>query len=209
MAPVTSSSTKRPRGRPRAFDLDEVSEQALVVFWANGYEATSMDQLVAATGLSASSIYAAFVNKRGLFEAAVARYDAHAGEALDALHDGSRGLRDVARFVEWVREGLRSDSRPASCLIVNTMVEMASRDEVIAEATARYRTRVRESLRAAMARAEAQGELPRRSARQRADVVNAALFGALATARAGSVDDADRMLASLLGELRRWAQPDG
>lgn len=89
------------------------------------------------------------------------------------------------------------------------MVEMASRAEVIAEATARYRTMVRESLRTAMAHAEAQGELPRRSARQRADDVNAPLFGALATARAGSVDDADRMLGSLLGELRRWAHTGG
>lgn len=149
------------------------------------------------------------VNKRGLFEAAVARYESHVGEALDALSDGSRGLRDLARFVEWVREGLRSDTRPASGLIVNTMVEMASRAEVIAEATARYRTMVRESLRTAMAHAEGQGELPRRSARQRADDVNAPLFGALATARAGSVDDADRMLGSLLGELRRWAHTGG
>ncbi|MFD0503442.1 TetR/AcrR family transcriptional regulator [Streptomyces chiangmaiensis] len=63
------------RGRPRSFDLDVVTAAALRTLWTKGYETTSIEDLVQATGLAPSSLYAAFGSKQGVLEAALARYD--------------------------------------------------------------------------------------------------------------------------------------
>ena len=60
--------------RPRTFEPDDAIDRALDVFWSKGYEATSLDDLCAATGLSRSSLYAAFGSKKNLLLQSVARY---------------------------------------------------------------------------------------------------------------------------------------
>jgi TetR/AcrR family transcriptional repressor of nem operon len=60
--------------RQREFNKEEVLEQAMMVFWVQGYEATSVRDLQAATGISSSSMYEAFGDKRRLFLATLARY---------------------------------------------------------------------------------------------------------------------------------------
>ncbi len=57
--------------RPRSFDADVVVTVAAGVFRRLGYEAASVDALVAATGLHRGSLYGAFGSKRGLFVAAL------------------------------------------------------------------------------------------------------------------------------------------
>lgn len=106
------------RGRPREFDVDEVLQAALTVFWRKGYEGTSMADLTAATGLKPGSIYAAFGSKAGLFKQVVDRYVA------TTFAYGARGLeadsaREVARC--WLRgaaESTTGDATPAGCLLV-------------------------------------------------------------------------------------------
>jgi len=68
--------TKRraPIGRPRGFDADAALEQAMLVFWAHGYEGASLDDLTAAMGITRTSMYRAFGNKEELFRKALERY---------------------------------------------------------------------------------------------------------------------------------------
>ena len=60
--------------RPREFDIDEALDAAMGVFWERGYEATSMVNLMDATGLHKGSIYKAFEDKHDLFLQALRRY---------------------------------------------------------------------------------------------------------------------------------------
>ncbi len=53
----------------------QVLEKAMHAFWARGYEATSMQDLVEATGINRGSIYAAYTNKHTLFMSALRHYD--------------------------------------------------------------------------------------------------------------------------------------
>src|SRR5262249_40635764 len=60
--------------RQREFDADAALGRAMEVFWSKGYEATSLDDLCEVTGLSRSSLYAAFGSKRNLLLRSVERY---------------------------------------------------------------------------------------------------------------------------------------
>lgn len=65
---------KTTKGRPRSFDTGAVIGQVRDAFWQHGYDGTSMDQLVSATGLHKPSLYGAFGDKRRLYLEALNRY---------------------------------------------------------------------------------------------------------------------------------------
>ena len=54
------STTPVPPGRPRAFDIDEALDRAVLVFWSKGFEGASLDDLTEAMGISRPSLYRAF-----------------------------------------------------------------------------------------------------------------------------------------------------
>jgi TetR/AcrR family transcriptional repressor of nem operon len=58
--------------RPRNFSEDTVLAQAAALFAHMGYNATSIDDLLGATGLQRGSLYKAFGSKRNLFEKVLA-----------------------------------------------------------------------------------------------------------------------------------------
>ncbi|MDH3970432.1 MAG: TetR/AcrR family transcriptional regulator, partial [Rhodospirillales bacterium] len=60
--------------RPKSFDREEVLERAMAVFWRKGYAATSVRDLVEATGLNPGSLYDTFDDKHGLFLESVTLY---------------------------------------------------------------------------------------------------------------------------------------
>ena len=73
--------------RPQEFDTAQALSAAMHVFWRKGYEATSLADIMAATGLSKSSLYAAFGDKRSLFLAALSAYQT---ERMAYMATGSR-----------------------------------------------------------------------------------------------------------------------
>src|SRR3990170_3252198 len=68
------STTPVPVGRPRAFDIDEALDRAVLVFWSKGYEGASLEDLTEAMGISRPSLYRAFGNTEDLFYKALDRY---------------------------------------------------------------------------------------------------------------------------------------
>lgn len=62
-----STKISSGRGRPRAYDPDEVLGKVLDVFWRKGFTATSLDDLVEVTGVNRPSLYSGFGNKQDLY----------------------------------------------------------------------------------------------------------------------------------------------
>jgi AcrR family transcriptional regulator len=71
--------------RPQEFDHQATVDAALAVFWDRGLHRTSVDDLLAASGLAKSSLYNAYGGKQALFEAAVGRYVELQAEGLEKV----------------------------------------------------------------------------------------------------------------------------
>lgn len=72
-------------GRNRSFDEREVIAQCAESFLLTGYEGTSIDDLVQATGLHRGSLYKAFGSKRGLFLATLRQLGTNGADTIDLL----------------------------------------------------------------------------------------------------------------------------
>jgi AcrR family transcriptional regulator len=149
-----------PMGRPREFDIDTALQRALEVFWRQGYEGASLGDLTAAMGINRPSLYAAFGNKESLFRKALQRYtDVHMAFIGAALNEPTaRGA--VEALLRGYAASVSDPSTPAGCLTVQGALAGGRDTEPIrAELTSR-RLAGEAALRARLARARDDGDLP-------------------------------------------------
>ena len=146
--------------RPREFDPDTVREQAMRVFWAKGYEATSLDDLCAATQLNRSSLYAYFGDKRALFLETLDRYGARAVKRVSAALSQPLPIRKaVAAFLAEMIDQIVAGPGRYGCFIGNCAAEVARHDRAAAARVRRNLQRVESVFHDGFARAKAKGEL--------------------------------------------------
>ena len=118
--------------RPREFDEDRVKEALMKVFWEKGYEATSMQDLVDATGLLKGSLYGAFGGKQALYMIALAHYDhTRIQGGIDMLNGEGSATEKVARLFNTVIEAAKTGLFAGGCLLCNASIEMAPVDTKI------------------------------------------------------------------------------
>jgi AcrR family transcriptional regulator len=105
-------------GRPRGFDADQALERALAVFWGQGYEGASLSDLTAAMGINKTSMYAAFGNKRELFDKALARY-ARVDMAYARAALAEPTARRVVETFLWENvKAITTPGKPAGCFSI-------------------------------------------------------------------------------------------
>ena len=122
-------------GRRPAFKTDAVLTGAQDAFWANGFEGTSMDDLLKATGLSKSSLYSSFGTKEQLFLSAFDKYrDDRAQEMRDLLAT-QPGLPGVRTFFQLIIERDPESHLGYGCLSMNQGFEQAHRGLLLLGAT--------------------------------------------------------------------------
>ncbi|WP_261575406.1 TetR/AcrR family transcriptional regulator [Frankia gtarii] len=108
------------QGRPRAFDGETALEQALLAFWQHGYDATSITVLTEAMGINASSLYAAFGDKRSLFTAAVRRYLQGPARFTTMALEGAPTAREaVERLLRAAAVTYTAPGHPPGCLVIS------------------------------------------------------------------------------------------
>lgn len=114
--------------RPREFDEGAVLDAAVLCFWTNGYDASSVRDLVAHTGIAAASIYNAFGDKRALYRRALDHYIEGSIAARIQRCEALRPLEGIeAFFGEIVRRSL-ADCDRKGCMLVNAAVDVAPHD---------------------------------------------------------------------------------
>lgn len=179
--------------RPRTFDEDRALDAAMHAFWANGYEATSTQDLCEATGLGRSSIYNTFTSKHDLFRRALARYiELMSAPQADILEDvGRSGIERIralfARIVDTEFDYRDDDEHSIGCLTVNTVVELARRDPEAAALAERDLTHRLALMRVALEAGQRDGTITtRRDADTLARFINATIGGMRVSAQAGA-----------------------
>jgi TetR/AcrR family transcriptional repressor of nem operon len=146
--------------RVREFDADEAVRRAMDLFWEQGYEATSLRDLTEALGIGSGSLYAAFGNKDGLFQAALARYQQEQAQPiLDTFAAGGDVRAELREVFGGVVAMAVSDRRRRGCLVVNSATERIPHDADTAAAVRRILTSIEGAIEDALRRAQQHGEL--------------------------------------------------
>ena len=160
MRPIGAERYPVPVARPKEFDPDEALERALERFWADGYEATSMQDLTAAMGVGRRSLYDTFGSKHELYLRALDRYGERNALVAPLARPGPVKplLREVLASV--CAEALQ-DAERRGCFFVNAAIERGARDGEVDRRTRAAFDAVREALATAVARGQSQGEIAR------------------------------------------------
>lgn len=194
--------------RPVEFSRPGVVAAAMETFWRLGYEATSVEDLTKATGLSRSSLYLAFGNKEGLFQAALDAYEEQAiGSMLADLETGTGGLAAVRGFFARVADDAGRD--PAGlgrgCLMTNSLTELGAGRPGMQERAERYATRLRAAFRRSLEQAARAKQITGADLDGRADLLATLVLGTWVRAK-GEADPAvhARLAGSVEQLLRAW-----
>lgn len=146
--------------RPKEFDVKAALDRAMELFWAQGYEATSLQDLLEHMGIGRQSLYDTFGGKHRLFLAALDRYrEKQVDGLLATLEAPDASLDAVRKYCEAVVDYCAS--HPQACMITNSTMELASHDTQVAKKSRAYMTRLEGAFLKAITNAIERGEIPR------------------------------------------------
>ncbi len=169
--------------RPRQFDEQQVLERLMQVFWEKGYEAASMQDLVAASGLLKGSLYGAFGDKRTLYLAALAHYDrTRLQVGIDMLCDNGNAAGKIAALFDSVIASVENGVFAGGCLLCNASLEMAAADRRIGSEIEKMIRRLHDAVAAAV-RSDAGNQA---EAEALAAFIVSAYFGCRVLAKSGA-----------------------
>ncbi|MPZ40988.1 MAG: TetR family transcriptional regulator [Rhizobiales bacterium] len=150
------------RGRPRSFDRAAALRRAMEVFWAKGYDGTSMADLTAAMGVNSPSIYAAFGCKEQLFGEAVALYAAtEGGRIWSSMVTAPTARAAIETMLRTSAEEFTRAGKPRGCLIALGAIHTDQGNEVVRRDLRQKRAQNIEQLSRRLERGIADGELPK------------------------------------------------
>ena len=140
--------------RTKQYLTADLEHAALGVFWQNGYFATSMDDLVRATGVSRHGIYSDFGSKEGLF---LACFDAYKAEIVDKafapVERNSAGLDAIATYFEAQIALAEAKGLPGpGCFVANAQTEVAPTNGRVAARVSAHNSRIYNGFRSVLRR---------------------------------------------------------
>jgi TetR/AcrR family transcriptional regulator, transcriptional repressor for nem operon len=143
-------------GRVREFVIEEAVDQACELFWANGFEGTSLSDLTDGLHIQRASLYSAFGSKAELFEKALVHYQKNSLEQLKSLLASGTDAVDSLRQL-LVCAVPEADKPRRGCFCVNVAVELGPHDPEIARLLERHFEQVRAIIAQRVAAGQAQG----------------------------------------------------
>jgi AcrR family transcriptional regulator len=162
-SPKAAEPDAPKRGRPRAYDPEAALKAARDIFWVKGYAATSLDDIVEATGMNRPSLYAAFGDKEAIYLSALKMQ----GELLVTAVEGAVKLDIKLKafldlfFARCIDSYLQGPQGPRGCFLVGTaLTESLVREDVgavVRDAFGRCEDHLEQRFKAA----KKAGELPK------------------------------------------------
>ncbi len=194
-------------GRPREFDRQAALEAALVLFWKQGYEPTSLNQLKEAMGgISPTSFYAAFGSKENLFREALALYRTTEGSVTDILRNESISPRQAVEQCLRLSVKMQTDnSHPLGCLVASGASNCGPENAAVVAMLQAERQSNRTAIKSQLQRVRANGGIADDAdVNAMAEMFNTFLVGISTAARDGSSQaDLNRAIDQM---MRLWPE---
>jgi len=143
----------------KQFDRNEALDRAMAAFWSRGYEATSIDDLVEATGIGRGSLYGTFGDKRQLFLATLDRYWNTVGMEMFAELSDPDARHAIERMFDALIRRASNPKFPRGCLFTNTSLECPTRGDEIARKIAENMGQQETAIYQVLRKAQADGTL--------------------------------------------------
>ncbi|KUL22988.1 TetR/AcrR family transcriptional regulator [Actinoplanes awajinensis] len=144
-------------GRTKEFDVADALERAMRLFWSKGYAATSIADLVTATGVARAGLYATFGDKHELYLKALDAYATARDPALVARLSGAGPALPAVYAL--ITDYADADQARAGCFVVNAAIERLPADAGAALTVEASWSALEAALTAAFSRARVAGEL--------------------------------------------------
>jgi AcrR family transcriptional regulator len=200
---MRETDAARGKGRPRGFDQATALEAVMLTFWRQGYNGTSLDDLVVATRASRASLYNVFGDKKALLIAALELYSQQFVDRMDKIMqaepDGKTALR---RVLTASVDRLSSREAPEGCLRCNSTLELAGLDPEIDLALEKSNQSYTKTIQRLVDRSVRKGQISAARAESLPVFVTAIVNGMVTLARAGSSRDELVMVINLA--LSAW-----
>ncbi len=120
--------------RPKSFNQSEVLDKALNLFWEQGYNATSVQDLVDHLGINRASIYDTWGDKRGLYLETLKAYRKKgAANFLERLRSNQSSKAIIRNFLKDVTAEAIEDTCNKGCFLSNSASELANSDQNVFE----------------------------------------------------------------------------
>ncbi|MGB3472616.1 MAG: TetR/AcrR family transcriptional regulator [Erythrobacter sp.] len=141
--------------RPRLKSRENLLQNAMWVFWTKGYYATSIDDLVKATGVARSGIYSEFGGKEEALTNCLAHYrEVIADPAIAILHRNEDGLEAIRGYFDYFIGMHRKHGMPGpGCFMANVMTEVAPHCEPVHQQALAHKADLHQGFQTALCRA--------------------------------------------------------
>jgi TetR/AcrR family transcriptional repressor of nem operon len=172
--------------RTKAFEPIRALDKALTTFWCQGYEATSVQDLLDAMGINRGSLYDTFGDKHQLFLAALDRYVEQSLEELQRALNGEDVFAAIHNSLMSIVTTAAQEPVRRGCLLVNSATELSARDPVVAAKVAATLQRMEDIYATALRRMAADDEAVQQpNAADRARFIVTQVVGLHVLAKAG------------------------
>lgn len=191
--------------RTKDFDEGAVLNKALQLFWTKGYAATSAQDLVDALGISRSSLYDTFTDKRNLYIRALEQYRKQKTGAMVEMIDAATNIEELIRdMLKFVTSESIHDKQTKGCFMVNATIELAPQDKEIAAIINHNIEDVEDALTRAVKRGQESGQVSaHHSPRAIARFIYNTISGLRVTAKSGAdkkvLDDIVKVSMGVIG----------
>ncbi len=169
------------------FDRDAALQQAMLQFWRHGYEATSVNDLTKAMGITPPSLYTAFGDKKQLFLEAIQRYLGGAVTSESIIKEAPSAREAAMELLKVSAIGFTGETTPAGCLLASSAISCSPAAADVQRALAEIRLRIEGRLRNKIAYDKTMRKLkPKPDAEALAGHVMAVIQGMSTLARDGA-----------------------
>jgi len=131
--------------RKKKYIENEVIEKAMLLFWRNGYETTSMQMLEKEMGINKFSIYSSFGSKNGVFLESIKCYKQKLNSLINKLKASENGIKGIKQYFYDFVDFTKETDYGKGCLVTNTANEIGEdADEEIKKQLSKFTTEIKQ-----------------------------------------------------------------